>query len=697
MTHMNRLGAEASPYLQQHRFNPVDWYPWGEEAFARARAEDKPIFLSIGYATCHWCHVMERESFEDEEVARLMNRVFVSIKVDREERPDIDHIYMSVCQAITGHGGWPLTVVMTPAAEPFYVATYLPKTGRQGRPGMLDLIPGIERVWKEERNKVADSAAHIVRSLNQQSVAPDGDDSFTVALLDRAFDQLKSRYDGTSGGFAPAPKFPTPHHLQFLLRYWKRSGNGEALEMVRRTLDQMRLGGIYDHIGYGFHRYATDASWRVPHFEKMIYDQAGLLATYVEGYQATGDERYADVAREIAGYVLRDMTSPEGGFFSAEDADSEGREGAYYLWTERELLDVLGPEQTELVRLVFNTTPEGNFNEEATGRRTGENILFMRAPIEKIGEESGSDLPALRRRMEEVRRTLFAYRRNRVPPLKDDKVLTDWNGLMIGALANAGAVLDEPSFIAAARKAADFVLSTLMSEDGKLRHRFRQGEAGVQANLDDYAFFVHGLIVLYEASFEPAYLEEAFRLSDVQMNHFGKPGGGFFFTPDDGERLITRPLETYDGATPSGNAVSLLNLLRLARLSGDPEREESAHRQARFCAAYAARYPSAFTAALIGADYILGPSFEVVLVGETTSAEAAPMLRGVRSAFIPNKVVLKRPEEGEALTSLAPYIHSMKRLEGRFTAYVCRDMTCNQPTSDPAELLRQLTAIENPS
>jgi uncharacterized protein YyaL (SSP411 family) len=495
----NRLVQEKSPYLLQHAFNPVDWYPWGDEAFEKAKQQDKPIFLSIGYSTCHWCHVMERESFEDEHVARALNRVFVCIKVDREERPDIDSIYMAACQAMTGSGGWPLSILMTPEKRPFFAATYIPKTSHFDRMGLLELTERVEMLWQKSREEVNQAADKILAELQAANTITPGE-GMSEDMLDLAYTQLAARYDSDYGGFGQAPKFPTPHNLTFLLRYWQRTGKREALEIVEKTLTQMSRGGICDHLGFGFHRYSTDRQWLLPHFEKMLYDQALLAIAFLEAYQATGRSSFANTAREIFTYVLRDMTGQEGGFYSAEDADSEGEEGKFYVWSSAELQAILGEEDAALFSKVYNIRPEGNFFDEATHRLTGKNIPHLTMTPPALAGVADAEHREMSDRLTEIRKKLYQTRSHRVPPHKDDKVLTDWNGLMIAALAIGGRVLNDASFTKAARKAAEFVLARL-KKDGRLLKRYRQGTAALPAHLDDYAFMVWGLLELYETTF----------------------------------------------------------------------------------------------------------------------------------------------------------------------------------------------------
>jgi len=685
----NRLADASSPYLLQHKDNPVDWFEWGEEAFARAREEDKPVFLSIGYSTCHWCHVMAHESFEDKEVARLMNDAFVNIKVDREERPDIDQIYMTVCQMMTGQGGWPLTVMMTPDREPFFAATYLPKESRQGRIGMLDLVPRVESAWQEERDRVEQTAATLTQRLQDaDTYEPTGTEP-SEEDVEVAAKQLMRNYDATHGGFGGAPKFPTPHHLNLLLRYAHRTDNAEALAQVTHTLRAMRQGGLFDQVGYGFHRYSTDVQWKLPHFEKMLYDQATLLLAYTEAHQVTGEEWLAKTVEEVVTYLTRDMQAPEGAFYSAENADSEGREGAFYVWTADELRDVLPEDTVPLVFDLFNCTEEGNFLEEATRQRTGENVLHQTAPLPEVAERHDLAPDAARALWERARTALLSAREERERPSLDDKILTDWNGLLIGALAQAGAALEEPAYIARAKEAAAFIRDTLTTNEGRLLHRYRAGEAGIAGQLDDYAFYMFGLLHLYEATFETGYLAEARTLVDVVQDHFASEAGGYYLTPDDGEDLITRPKEGYDGAIPSGNSVMLQNLVRLARLTGDQSLEEEAARIGRFFAEHIGKQPTGFTAMLCGVDLLAGPTAEVVLAGSPDDPELQTMAQRLRTAFTPRTVVLNAPPTGE-LDALAPFTAQQRPVDGQATAYVCQHFTCQAPTTDPDEMMEQV-------
>ncbi len=693
----NRLINEKSPYLLQHAYNPVDWYPWGEEAFDRAKKEDKPVFLSIGYSTCHWCHVMERESFEDPEVAKAMNDAWISIKVDREERPDIDHIYMTVCQMMTGAGGWPLNVIMTPDKKPFFAGTYFPKQTVYGRIGMMDLTARVKELWTEQRDTVMESVGKIMSALKQIPNDIPGP-ALEPTVLDKAFAELSQRFDDTYGGFSDAPKFPTPHNMAFLLRYWKRKSEYKALEMVEKTLTNMRMGGIYDHIGYGFHRYSTDREWLTPHFEKMLYDQALMTMIYTEAYQATANDGYMEVAEEIIEYVLRDMTDSAGGFYSAEDADSEGEEGKFYVWTKAELGEILDEQAANVVVQVFNILPEGNYRDEATGKVTSANIPHMRRPLHELAVEMNMDLEEMKSILEKARKKLFESRKKRIHPYKDDKVLTDWNGLMIAALAKAGRAFDKPRYIQAAERASDFVLQKMRDSQGRLLHRYRQGSAGLTAHVDDYAFFIWGLLELYEANFKVEYLKAAIELNDIFMEDFwDERAGGFFFTSEHGEDLLIRKKEVYDGATPSGNSVAALNLIRLGKMTAKPELEDKANKVFEAFSGTVSQFPSGFTQFLSALEFEFAQSMEVVIVGEMDDPDTKAMLGALRRSFVPNKVTLFNPmkTENSGLEEVAPFVANQKSMGGKATAYVCRNFACDLPTTDPEKML-EILGHKNP-
>ena len=610
--HANRLLNEKSPYLLQHAHNPVDWYPWSDDAFKKAGDDNKPIFLSIGYATCHWCHVMEKESFEDTEAARYLNDTFICIKVDREERPDIDAVYMAACQMLTGSGGWPLTIFMAPDKKPFFAATYIPKENRFGRPGLIELCRSIRTMWTSEKGKLLNASGSISENLGKAFDFIPGQD-LDDSILDKAYLQFEQSFDARFGGFGSAPKFPTPHQLLFLLRYYHRSENKNALEMVEKTLTGMRLGGIWDHVGYGFHRYSTDKTWLVPHFEKMLYDQALIAQAFLETYQITKNPFYADTAREIFIYVLRDMTSAAGAFFAAEDADSEGEEGKFYVWSIVEFREVLGEDAT-LFERIYNLSSEGNFLDESTGQKTGTNILHLDKSLDARGNETGVDRGEIDKQWDKVRRKLFEQREKRVHPLKDDKVLTSWNGLMIAALAMGARVLGDPAYAKAAERAARFILDNLRKKDGRLFHRYREEEIAIEAHADDYAYLILGLLELYAATFDPDFLEQAASLQKQMVSDFwDKTHGGFYFTAKGAEELPVRPKELYDGASPSANSVSLLNLLRLSRLTGDPVWEKKGAELTRAFSGSVNKQPTAFTYFLIGFDFAVGQGREVVI------------------------------------------------------------------------------------
>ncbi|MDO8715278.1 MAG: thioredoxin domain-containing protein [Dehalococcoidales bacterium] len=684
----NRLAGEKSPYLLQHGDNPVEWFPWGEEAFTKAKKEDKPVFLSIGYSTCHWCHVMAHESFEDIQVAQLLNETFVCIKVDREERPDIDKAYMAVCQMMTGSGGWPLTIIMTPDKQPFFAGTYIPKETRFGRIGLLELVPRIEQVWATRRDEVLSSASQITTALQGAAMPPCGEEP-GEPLLHRAYEQLSDRFDEEYGGFGEAPKFPTVSTLLFLLRYWKRTNDKKALDMVEKTLRAMRRGGIFDHIGFGFHRYSTDQRWLVPHFEKMLSDQALLATAYLETFQATGNEEYARTARELFDYVLRDMTASGGGFYSAEDADSEGEEGKFYLWTYGEIKNILAPEEAELFIKAFNIGKNGNFADEA-GKR---NIPHMTSSLEDIAAKLNTSGPELKKRLDAARQKLFAYREKRIHPHKDDKILTDWNSLMIAAMAKGGRVLDEPRYVIAAKQAFDFILNNMVDADGGLLHRYRDGEAAIPAYLDDYAFLIYGALELYETTFEAGYLKQALTLNRQLLEHFrDDQNGGFYFTAAASEEILVRQKEIYDGAIPSGNSIAMLNLLRLGRMTADSSLEEKAAGTGRAFFENVKQIPSAYTQLMVAIDYALGPAYELVVVGDSQANDTREMLQAIHRRFMPNKVVIFVPAEisSPEIRRIAPFTSLQSSLDGKATAYVCVNYNCRLPTTNIDTMINEL-------
>lgn len=676
----NRLIHEKSPYLLQHAYNPVDWYPWGREALDKATAEDKPIFLSIGYSTCHWCHVMEMECFSDQQVADLLNQAFVCIKVDREERPDLDASYMAVCQAMGRSCGWPLNLLLTPKLNPFYAQSYIPKQSLPGVIGMLDLVPQVTQMWKTQRSQLEMVGADIkARLQTMEKRAPTQQPSSDV--LRDAFDRLKLDFDPENGGFGTAPKFPTPHKLLFLLRCYNRTKDAKALSMVETTLTQMRLGGIYDQLGFGFHRYSTDERWLVPHFEKMLYDQALMTLAYVEAFQATGKEHYGLTAREVLDYVLRDLSAREaGGFCSAVDADSDGEEGKFYLWTVDEVLDTLSPADAELAVHIYGLNPQGNFP-----RSNGQNILHIAEPLEELAPYKGLTLQELVDRLHSIRRTLFEAREKRVKPFVDDKVLTDWNGLAIAALAKAGNVVNEPRYIDAAKKTADFIMTKMLRGDA-LYHRYAKGEVAIEGFLDDYAFTIYGLIELYEATFQDKYLQAAADLTKVMNRRFWDQQNGGFYQTENAAANLPRIKQIYDGAAPSGNSVALQDLLWLSRLTDEPTHIPMAAQMAMTFNEEIAAAPDAYTFFLSALDFQVGPSYSVVAVGALKEESTQEMLRALRQHYMPSTVVsLKTPDKAGI---------GYLQIEGKATAYVCRDEMCLPATSSIGVMLQQLGTKE---
>ncbi|MCP5021696.1 MAG: thioredoxin domain-containing protein [bacterium] len=688
----NRLVFEASPYLRQHARNPVDWYPWCDEAFDLALKLDKPIFLSIGYSTCHWCHVMEHESFEDEDVAALMNEHFVCIKVDREERPDVDHVYMSFAQAF-GRGGWPMTVLMAPDQKPFHAGTYYPKTGRGGRPGMMEMLPQVAKQWEDDRANLLTQSNRLVEWVKSQN-KPSTGRALGKGILDMAQKGLMSGFDPRMGGFSQAPKFPVPHNLRLLLREHAANGTAQSLQMVELTLDQMRKGGIWDHVGFGFHRYSTDAKWLVPHFEKMLYDQALLAMAYTEAWQVTGKAEYAETVEQIFTYVLRDMTAHAGGFYSAEDADSEGEEGLFYFWTEKELRSLLAEEDADLFIDTYNVRRRGNFRDGASGGKSANNILHLNSTLAEIAARHGAEGPVILARLERIREKLFAAREKRIHPLKDDKILTDWNGLMIAALAQAGRAMDRPDWVQAADRAAEYAWNALRDpKTGRLYKRSRGGKAGLQGMLEDYAFMAWGMIELHQATQDPRRLAAAEQLCNTAIKYFwDKDHGGFFLYPSDGEELIVRAKEVYDGALPSGNSVMLWNLARMGRLTGRVSYEEHAERAMRAFSNEIRGNARAHTQFLVGVDFFQGPTYEVVISGDPMDPETKAMLKALSTGFRPRLVVLQRPPGEPAIVRLSPFTLGQVAVGGKPTAYVCQDFACLAPVHGVQALLMALAA-----
>ena len=669
MEKSNRLIHEKSPYLLQHASNPVDWHPWGEDAFKKAQAEDKPIFLSIGYSTCHWCHVMEHESFEDPIVAKLLNDVFICIKVDREERPDIDSIYMAVCQMMNGSGGWPLSLFLLPNQKPFHAATYIPPEQRYGRIGMKELIPRMDEMWKTERHKLEEASDTITDHLvsHQLTAVPAGNEIDTT-VLKKAEASLLSQFDREGGGFGKAPKFPTPHRLLFLLR----SGNPDGIKAALYTLEQMRLGGMFDQVGYGFHRYSTDSEWLVPHFEKMLYDQALLIMAYIEAYEQSGDSFYEEIVHEIITYVLRDMNHPEGGFYTAEDADSEGEEGIFYVWEKRELDDLLGHSAAWINR-IWNFREQGNFRDESTGVYTGRNIPHLKKRLNNKEKDLFSSLQEI----------LFKEREKRVHPLKDTKILTDWNGLMITALAKAGRSLKNKTYIHAAQKTVQFVETYLTKDNGNLWHRWRDGEAIISGNLEDYVFYINGLLELYDATLDVDYIVKAVELAQqVKCLFKDEQQGGYFMTSQQADPLIVRPKELYDGAIPSGNSIHLNNLIRIARLTGDSKWERAAAHLCRFFETPVQEQPLNFMQALLAFQGTFQGANEIVIAGnyEPQIDQWLEWLQIHRNPF--DLVIHITDQNREQWAQVATFTKRMLPIDGKSSIYICQAFECKQPIFD---------------
>ncbi|MBP1752174.1 MAG: hypothetical protein H6Q57_1010 [Geobacteraceae bacterium] len=672
----NRLIFARSPYLLQHAENPVDWHQWGDGAFVRAKEEDKPVFLSIGYATCHWCHVMERESFEDEEVAELLNRHFISIKVDREERPDVDDQYMTVAQMMKGGGGWPLNVFLTPDRQPFYVMTYLPKKSSQGMTGFMEILEKVADVWKTQRDVVESSCATIIKNLVEVA-GPKPAPIPGSEILESAYHYLEMLYDRTWGGFGSAPKFPRPLFISFLLRYGKKTKNEQALEKVEHSLKMIRNGGIYDQLGFGFHRYSVDQKWLVPHFEKMLYDQAMLAMNYTEAFQATGNALYGKVAEEIFTHVQSDMTSPDGGFYSARDADTEGVEGKYYLWTPKEVGNALGEEAARTACSLFDVTERGNFE--------GENILHLDVPIEEFALREGIPLSSLNTDIEKWRKQMLNVREERVTPLRDDKILTAWNGLMIAALAKGFAATGQERFLELAERAVVFIREKLVSKEGRLLRSHYLGESSIPGFLEDYAFFTWGLIEMYEATLNADYLLEAVHYSRESLRLFvDEESYGFFDTGFDAENVLVRKKSTLDGVIPSGNSVAAMNFLRIGKIIESTKFKEEGQGILRSMMGDALQQPAAYSGALMALEYLQGPDVDVTMVGNPEDPVMKEMLRSIGQRFIPHLALRVKNEGADT---------GYKTLDGKPTAYVCHYGTCRPPVTGAENLGRLLDEI----
>ena len=678
----NRLALEKSPYLLQHANNPVDWLPWGADAFDLAKAQDKPIFLSVGYSTCHWCHVMERESFENEKIAEQLNRDFVPVKVDREERPDVDDVYMTAVQTMTGAGGWPMSLFLTPDGKPFYGGTYYPPDDRYGRPGFPSVLSAVADAWENRRAELEASAGQLLAHLDRAAHAVSAGPEVGAAPLEKAARSLAAEFDPRHGGFGAAPKFPPSMRLEFLIRRWLRTGENAAREMVETTLQKMSDGGIYDHVGGGFHRYSTDARWLVPHFEKMLYDNALLARAYLLAFRAFGNEDFARVARETLDYLVAEMTPEGGGFFAAQDADAGGEEGTFSVWDPASLEAAVGPEDAAIVAARFGVTQAGNFE------HGGQTVLSVVRTVPEIAAELGVSEERVEKALAAARPKLYAARTRRVRPMTDEKLLTDWSSLAISAFALAARVLGEPRYENAARRAADRILANCRA-DGGLLHREKDGAAGIAGFASDYAFFIEALLDLYEATFEPRYFREAVALQAAMDERFADPRGGYFLAAKAHGSLILRPREMFDGATPSSNSVAAMNLLRLATFTGETRYRDRADRIFSSLAGYLDRVPAAFPRLLCALDYRQDEPREIVLAGEPGRPDFEALRGAVFASPRPNRVVvhasgLDSPPELHAL------VESRTSADGRARAFVCRGFACLAPTTDPAELATQL-------
>ena len=694
---------EKSPYLLQHALNPVDWYPWGDEAFEAARRDNKPIFLSIGYSTCHWCHVMEHESFENDSTAEIMNTFFICIKVDREERPDVDKVYMSAVQAMTGSGGWPLSIFLTHELKPFFGGTYFPPQEAHGRPGFPTVLKRIHEIWESEQEQVVESGNQLLALLQQQRGTSQENVPVEASLVKKTYHQLAAQYDPKYGGFGNGPKFPRPAVLNFLFRYYARSKDDEALKMALTTLQAMARGGIYDHIGGGFHRYSVDGQWRVPHFEKMLYDQAQLVYSYLDAFQLTHDNFYSRIARETLDYVLRDMTDHDGGFYSAEDADSRepedpthASEGAFYLWTKKEIERLLQADNAEVFCRYFGVDEHGNALSDPQGEIRGRNILFTPFTVEQTAKFFSMDEVAVTRVIEDGRAKLFAARSQRPRPLRDDKIITAWNGLMISAFARASHILREPRFANAARDAAQFIARSLYDSRTKTLHRrYRDGETKFDAQLDDFAFYIQGLIDLYEATLAIEWLKLALELHGTQVALFwDSSGGGFFDFSGEDKSILLRTKETYDGAEPAGNSVAALNLLRLTQMTGDSILKKQTEASMICFNAVLQQSPHAMPQMIAALDFFFSAPKQIVIAGNGSSSRTTEFLDEIARHFLPNVVLLSADGGGgqEFFSERLPVMASMAPKDGSTTAYVCENYVCELPVNKIEQLAALLSS-----
>ncbi len=679
----NRLATETSPYLLQHAHNPVDWYPWGEEAFAKAQAEDKPVLLSVGYSACHWCHVMAHESFENKHIAALMNTLFVNIKVDREERPDVDEIYMNAVQMLTGRGGWPMTVFLTPDGKPFYGGTYFPPEDRHNIPAFPRVLAGIAQAYREKPADVTRSTAEILSRLEQIARREPTTRPLEVSVLEKAVEGLAQHYDETHGGIGQAPKFPNTSVFALFLRYAHATGKQRYLDMTTHTLRKMAQGGMYDHLGGGVHRYSVDERWLVPHFEKMLYDNALLARLYLEGYQASGDPFFRQVVEDMLAYVGREMLSPEGGFYSTQDADSEGQEGKFFVWGRDEVMRILGDEVGEIFCRYYDVTDIGNFEHK--------NILHPSLELEQLARLFRREADDVRQLIDQARERLFAVREQRVKPGRDEKILTSWNGLMISAFAEAYKVLGHPDYLEVARRGIRFI-QTALCREGRLLRSYKDGQAKFNAYLDDYACFSAALLDVYEATFEPAYLDEARALADGLLDRFwDAQEGGFFFTSSDHETLISRSKSAFDGSVPSGNSVAAAVLLRLYYATGRQDYLTKAETIFRLFYDALEQNPFGFSNMLCGLDFYLRRPKEIVLLGDSAAPETTALLHDIHRSFIPNKTLLCFDPAQPPQHGVPSFLEGKTRIDDELTAYVCHDFACSLPVTSWEELQSLLT------
>lgn len=686
----NRLLLESSPYLLQHAHNPVNWYPWGDEAFARAKKENKPIFLSVGYSTCHWCHVMEEESFEDLEISKYLNRHYIAVKVDREQRPDIDSVYMAAVQMLSGSGGWPMTVWLTPERKPFFGGTYFPpRDGLRGvQAGLLTLLIDLQGAYQQDPAQITIHAKEITQRIQLALVPDQGQQLSGVMILKTAAEHFKETFDAQYGGFGDAPKFPRPVELEFLLRYSRRTQDQQVQTIVVKTLEAMAAGGIFDHVGGGFHRYATDRQWLVPHFEKMLYDNALLTVAYLEGYQVTGREDFARIARQILQYITQEMTTPEGAFYSATDADSEGEEGTFFVWTATEIEKVLGAQQAKLFNSVYGVTEKGNF--------AGKNVLSFVRPVAEVAKERGESPEQIEKRLQKARAALYVARQKRVAPYKDTKIIVSWNGLMISAFARAALVLNSPEYANHATRAAEFLL-TKMKKGDRLQRSVFNGIASGTAYLDDYAFLAAGLLDLYEVTFDDRWLREAITLHHVLEKHFwDQRHGGFFLSPNDGEALLAREKPNYDGPEPSSNSVAVLNLLRLAEFTTNDHYRLMAQWTIQAFSGQLAQAPVSMPRMLAALDFTLDKPKEIVIVKPSREVAVEPLFSKLRTTFVPNRIltVVTQGEELAHQQQVIPLLEFKTAIGGKVTAFVCEQQICALPTSDPTVFGQQITKVE---